>query len=359
MAAGFLKGVQHVHDAVALAGAQVADEEAAAGLQLPDGADVAAGQVHHVDVVADAGAVGGGVVVAKDVDLFQLADRHLGDVGHQVVGDAVGVLADQARLVGADGVEVAQHRHIHAGVGLADVGQDPLGEHLGGAVRVGGVADREVLGDGDAGRVAVDGGRRAEHKVVAVVPAHDVQDGQGAVEVVGVVLDGLVDALAHRLVGCKLNDGGDVGALAEDVLDVIGLGHVRLIEAEVLAGDLLDAVQHHRAGVVEVVRHDDVVPRVQQLDAGVAADVPGAARYQNCHNKPSSRSICKVCPAGERPRRFLVTGYRIRGRDSMPGAALCMYFCCAFSVCCVVLRCFYALQNETFCPFRSRRTACR
>src|SRR5699024_11291686 len=114
--------------------------------------------------------------------------------------------------------------------------------------------------DGDAGGVAVDGGRRAEHKVVAVVAAHDVQDGQGAVEVVGIVFDGLVDAFAHGLVGRKLDDGGDVGALAEDVLHVAGPGHVRLIKAEVLAGDLLDAVQHHRAGVVKVVRHDDVIP---------------------------------------------------------------------------------------------------
>ena len=118
-AAGLFKGVQHVHDAVALAGAQVADEEAAAGLQLLDGADMAPGQVHHVDVVPHAGAVGGGVVVAKDVDLLQLAHGHLGDVGHQVVGDAVGVLADQAGLMGADGVEVAQHRHVQAGVCLA------------------------------------------------------------------------------------------------------------------------------------------------------------------------------------------------------------------------------------------------
>ena len=57
---------------------------------------MAAGQVDNMDVVAHAGAVGGRVVIAKDVDLLQLADSDLGDVGHEVVGDAVGVLADQA-----------------------------------------------------------------------------------------------------------------------------------------------------------------------------------------------------------------------------------------------------------------------
>ena len=243
--------------------------------------------------------------------------------------------------MGADGVEVAQHRHIHAGVSLADIGQDALSEHLGGAVGVGGVAGGEVLGDGDAGGVAVDGGRRAEHKVVAVMAAHDVQDGQGAVEVVGIVLDGLVDALAHSLVGRELDDGGDVGALAEDVLDVIGLGHVGFVEAEVLAGDLLDAVQHHRAGVVKVVRHDDVVPCVQQLDAGVAADVSGAARYQNCHNKPSSRLIVLFASCRKPSGSFCL-------QDTASGAR----FPCPARLyrCIFVARCFCAFWNcAVFC----------
>ncbi len=92
---------------------------------------MAAGQVHHVDVVTHTGAVRGGIVVAKDVYLFQLAHGHLGDVGHQVVGDAVGVLADEAGLMGTNGVEVAQQGHVQAGVSLAHILQDALGKHLG------------------------------------------------------------------------------------------------------------------------------------------------------------------------------------------------------------------------------------
>ena len=53
-------------------------------------------QVAHVDVVAHTGAVGGGVVVAKDLNGLELAHGDLGDIGNQVVGDALGVLADQA-----------------------------------------------------------------------------------------------------------------------------------------------------------------------------------------------------------------------------------------------------------------------
>ena len=57
---------------------------------------VAARKVHHVDVVAHAGAVVRGIVVAEHADAFQLAYGHLRNVGQQVVGDALGILADQA-----------------------------------------------------------------------------------------------------------------------------------------------------------------------------------------------------------------------------------------------------------------------
>ena len=185
--------------------------------------------------------------------------------------------------MGTDGVEVAQQSHVQGGVGLADIGEDALSHRLGGAVGVGGGADREVLGDGHAGGIAVDGGRRAEHEVVAVVPTHHVQNDQRAVEVVVVVFDGLGDALAHSLIGCELDDGRDVGALGEDFLHILVLGHVGLIEAEILAGDLLDPVEDHGGCVIVIVRHNDIVACIQKLDAGVAADVACAAGNQNSH----------------------------------------------------------------------------
>ena len=245
---------------------------------------MAAGQVHNVDVVTHTGAVRGGVVVAKDVHLFQLAHSHLGNVGHQVIGDAVGVLADQAALVGTDGVEIAQQGHVQLRVCMADILQDALGKGLGGAVGVGGSTHGEVLGDGHTGGVAVDGSGGAEHEVVAAVAAHHVQNDQRAVEVIVVVLDGLRNAFAHSLVGCKLDDSGNVRALGEDLLHVLVAGHVCLVEAEILAGDLLDPVQNHRRSVIIVICHHDIVASVQQLDAGVAADVAGTAGNQNCHS---------------------------------------------------------------------------
>ena len=78
------------------AGAQVKDLDAGFAVHPVEGGNVTRCQVAHVDVVAHAGAVGGGVVVAKDLNGLELAHGDLGDIGNQVVGDALGVLADQA-----------------------------------------------------------------------------------------------------------------------------------------------------------------------------------------------------------------------------------------------------------------------
>ena len=131
--------------------------------------------------------------------------------------------------------------------------------------------------------------------------AHHVQDDQRAVEVIIVVFDGLGHALAHRLVSGKLDDGGDVRALGEDLLHVLVLGHVRIVEAEVLAGDLLHAVQNHGGSVIEIVCHDHVIAGIQKFDAGVAADIAGTAGNQNCHSPvPLSLITCSAA-AGRAP----------------------------------------------------------
>ena len=103
-----LEGMHHVEDAVAVAGAEVVDGEAADTLDGFECADVSGGKVDDMNIVAHAGAIGGGIVVAEDAQLGPFADGHLCDVRHEVVWDAVGVFADAAAGVCAYGVEVAQ-----------------------------------------------------------------------------------------------------------------------------------------------------------------------------------------------------------------------------------------------------------
>ncbi len=56
------------------------------------------GEVLDVDVVAQRGPVGSGVVAAEDAQLLAPTDRHLRDERHEVVRDALRVLADGPRL---------------------------------------------------------------------------------------------------------------------------------------------------------------------------------------------------------------------------------------------------------------------
>ncbi len=108
LATGSLEGLDHLEHAVAFAGAQVPHARTNAVVQCAQGTQMALGQVHHMDVVPHAGAIGRRVVVAKHRKLHPPAHCHLGDVGQKIVGGAGRVLADQATFVRAHGIEVAQ-----------------------------------------------------------------------------------------------------------------------------------------------------------------------------------------------------------------------------------------------------------
>ena len=82
------------------------------------------GQVVDVDVIADAGAVGRGVVGAEDVDRLALAESDLQDQRDEMRFGVV-VLADRAVGRGTGGVEVAQ-RGVAEAVGVRVVGQRML-----------------------------------------------------------------------------------------------------------------------------------------------------------------------------------------------------------------------------------------
>ena len=249
--------------------------------QLLHRLDVALGQVHHVDVVAHPGAVHRGVVLPVHVQVLQFAHRHLGDVGDQVVGDALGVLPDAAALVGADGVEVAEDHQGEAGVGPVEVPQNLLGHQLGGAVGVG-HREGEILSDGDGGRRAVHRGGGGEHQGKDLVLLHQLEQVQGAGQVVVVVFQRFLHRLPHRLEPGEVDDPVELVG-AKDRLGGGVVQQVDLAERHLFAGDLLNALHHFGAGVAEVVQDHHLVSRVQQFHAGVASDVTGAAGDQQFH----------------------------------------------------------------------------
>ena len=72
--------------------------------------------------------------------------------------------------------------------------------------------------------------------------------------------------------------------------------HARAHERDRLAGNAFDPPDHGRARVGEIVDDDDVVAGGEELDAGVRADVTGAAGDEHSH--------CRlVAPADQVPGR--------------------------------------------------------
>lgn len=93
-------------------------------------------------------------------------------------------------------------------------------------------------------------------------------------------------ALADRLEAREMHDGIDA-VRREDLMQDGAVLRIRLIERGALARDGLDLVDDRTGRIGQVVQNDDVVARLKQLDAGVAADEARAAGYQNFHNDPS------------------------------------------------------------------------
>mmetsp|Transcript_7252 Transcript_7252/g.16918 ORF Transcript_7252/g.16918 Transcript_7252/m.16918 type:complete len:202 (-) Transcript_7252:613-1218(-) len=110
LAARLLHGGDDLQHRGPVASAQVVGDGALANALdgLVNGLDVATGEVDNVNVVAHACAIGGVVVAAEDRDLLEAAHGDLRDVRHEIVGQALGVLADEAARVATNGVEVAQ-----------------------------------------------------------------------------------------------------------------------------------------------------------------------------------------------------------------------------------------------------------
>ena len=245
-----------------------------------DGCDVAHRQVHDVDIVAHARAVFGGIVAAEHVDLFQFAAGDLRHIRHEVVGDALRVFADEAAFVRADGVEVAQQDDVPAVIRLPQIGEDAFLIIFGSAVRVGGAARAAVFGEGQALGGAVHRGGGGEDDLFDAVRAHGLQQHQGAVDVVVVILERLDAALAHGLQPREMDDRIEF-VFGKDLVHRGAVAHVCIVKAEVFARDLTDA--HHRlfAGIGEVIDHRHLVTALEQCDQRVAADEAGAARQKD------------------------------------------------------------------------------
>ena len=133
-----------------------------AGFKRGQGEEMGVGQIGDVDVVADAGAVGGGIVVAVDADGGAAAQGHIEDEGNQMGLGFVGFAAgDAAGAFGCAGhIEVAQGGEAEA-MNAVKPGEHVFDQQLGFAVSIGGL-EAGIFSDGNGFRLAIDGGGGGE-----------------------------------------------------------------------------------------------------------------------------------------------------------------------------------------------------
>ena len=90
------------------------------GLCGTEGFYVSFRQVNHVYVISYSRSVRGGVVLAEYGNSFCFSLCHADNTGHKVVGNTVGLFADQSAFVCADRVKIPKQRSGKFGVGNAN-----------------------------------------------------------------------------------------------------------------------------------------------------------------------------------------------------------------------------------------------
>ena len=278
----FLKGGDYVQNGIAVAGTDVIDSEAALALNGFQGADMGAGKVNDVDIVAHSCAIGGVVVVTKDAQLLTLAYGYLGDVGHQVIGDTVGILAYQAALVCADGVEIAEEYDVPLLVGTLEVHQDFFQHALGLSVGISTMPLGTLLGDGDDGGIAIDGSGGGEDDVLASVLTELVEQHEGTVHVVLVIFQGFGNALADGFQTGKVDAGIEL-VLVHDGGQCRTVADIDFVEGNFFADDGGHTYQGFFLAVHEVVNNNHFVTCFVKFNEGVGTDVTGSACNENFH----------------------------------------------------------------------------
>lgn len=200
MTGDFFGGVDNFEDGETAA---IADVESFAGDGFDgfEGADVGIGDIEDVDVIANAGAVGGGVIGTEDFELRDEAESGVENFGDEMGFDAMGFAA---LCGGAGGVEIAESGVVKTGVG-AVVGENFFEAELGFAVRVDGIFGM-VFGDGNGVRFAICGGSGGEDQFFDIVASHGVEEIDAGGDVGGVEGAGLANGLGDQSFAGEVHD---------------------------------------------------------------------------------------------------------------------------------------------------------
>ena len=152
---------------------------------------------------------------------------------------------------------------------------------LAAAIRIGDTGgmvfiQRQVL------RVTIDSGAGTENHGAYIAGVHGLQQADGALHVVGVVVDRLLDGLANSLEASKMHDGID-SMVAHGADHGVSVANVCLYKGHTIAQDALQTIQYGHLAVGEVVQQNDLMVGFYQRNGGMATNVAGSSSEQDFH----------------------------------------------------------------------------
>src|SRR6266481_2030903 len=250
----------------------VADVEGFAGnaVDLLKSADVRIGNIEHMDVIADAGAVRRGIVSAEDIDMGQCTAGGIENPGNEMSFHAMMLAA----FLGCSGsVEITETHVFESGVELV-IGQNLFEHELGFTIGIDGRLPM-VFGDGNDFRFAIGGGSGRKNEFLDAV----ARDGIEQVHTTGHVRGVKNTRLAYGFGDLGL--GGEVHHGVNLVLDEDGF-NLRAIREIYLAKDGSRRHSGTMALHQAVQRNDGHTARNQDLRADTA-NVTRRSRNENIH----------------------------------------------------------------------------
>ena len=175
----------------------------------------------------------------------------------------------------ADRVKIAKQDHMQLGICLCRVLQNFLDHELRPAVGIRAMPGVGGLGE-RCGLIAVDRRGRREDEFFAAEFLHDFENAQAGIEIVAVIGKRQADRFADSLEPCKVNDAGD-GALGKNVAQRALVADINIVKRRAFAGDFLDAVEHRRGTVGEIICQHNIDACVQAGDRRMRANESDAA----------------------------------------------------------------------------------
>ena len=164
------------------------------------------------------------------------------------------------------------------------VGNNLLVNFLGVTVWRSSLLVRSILSNRQVLRLwlTVNGAGRREDDTLYIILWHELKQVDERNQVVAVVEQRLLHALAHSLAGSEVDDTLDSRILLEHGLRCSLVTQVYLLESRANACDFLNTVEYLDLRVREVIYDYYVVASLLQLYCGMATDEACTACYQNC-----------------------------------------------------------------------------